>query len=147
MKESLITKLYEATDKGLEIILYYYPQAKDCVSGQNKLFKIRAEERTPSASIKLFDDVWRVTDFGDDGTAHNPIEICMREERLEFREALHRLCDRYNVSATIISQSNKPEIESRSAADGNDFDPFALEIIDRCDKFVAVNEERNFPYC
>jgi hypothetical protein len=128
MKESLITKLYDATDKGLDIILSYYPQARDCISGQSKFFKMRADERTPSASIKLLGEVWYVTDFGDDSTARNPIEICMREERKEFREALHLLCDKFGVKTSYISESNKAEVNARPALDDEPEGDFKFEL-------------------
>jgi hypothetical protein len=135
MKESLITKLYDATNKGLDIILHYYPQARECISGNSKFFKVRTGERTPSATLKLLKDVWKVTDFGDEGSALNPIEVAMKEERLEFREALHRLCDRYNVTATVISQSNKSEVEARPAKDDEPEGDFKFELNEKISDF------------
>jgi len=115
MQNSLLTKLYDATNKGLDIILYYYPQARGCDGGRNKFFSIRSTDKTPSASLKLIKDVWRVTDFGDDGTALTPVEICMREHRIEFREALHTLAERYGVAFALNPEINKPGIEQRDA--------------------------------
>jgi len=42
-----------ATRGGLDIILYYYPQAEKCLSTSKKKFKIR-NEKTASATIKQF---------------------------------------------------------------------------------------------
>ena len=43
--------ILDATNGGLDIILYYYPQARQALETREKRFKIR-EERTPSASLK-----------------------------------------------------------------------------------------------
>ena len=51
MEDSLIQRLYEATDNGLNIILSYYPQAAGC-DRPGKFFKIRPDEKTASASMK-----------------------------------------------------------------------------------------------
>lgn len=45
--------IYQATHDGLDIILHYYPQAKDCI-GTNKHFKRRPAEDDASACVKLF---------------------------------------------------------------------------------------------
>ncbi|PKP20731.1 MAG: hypothetical protein CVU04_03235 [Bacteroidetes bacterium HGW-Bacteroidetes-20] len=142
MKESLVTQLYNATNSGLDIIYYYYPQARD-VEGQNKKFKIRTSDKTPSASLKKFGDVWKVTDFGDEGSALSPVEICMKEERKEFREALHILLSRFNVTSNAISVDNKPEIIVVDATEDEKegdftfefrekFTPFELSVLGPC---------------
>ena len=48
MRNELLDKIYAATNNGLDIILWYYPQAQGC-DRPNKYFKIRSEERTASA--------------------------------------------------------------------------------------------------
>lgn len=114
MNDSLLQRIYDATNNGLDIILYYYPQAHGC-DKKGKYFKIRGDEKTPSACMKEIKGVWRVTDFGDEQSAMSPIEICMREERLDFREALFRLADRYQVGNVISKEVNKAKIEQRDA--------------------------------
>ena len=71
--------IYAASHDGLDIILYYYPQAEGCVDNRKK-FKIRPDEDDASACIRKYGDCYKVTDFGDQGTAISPIDICMREE-------------------------------------------------------------------
>jgi len=61
--------IYSATRNGLDIILYYYPQAKDCVDTK-KPFCLR-NEKTPSCYVKEFGNTWKVTDFGDDQRNHS----------------------------------------------------------------------------
>lgn len=129
MEDSLIQRLYEATDNGLNIILSYYPQAAGC-DRPGKFFKIRPDEKTASASMKQIKGVWRVTDFGDGGQATSPIEICMREERLDFREALFTLLERYGVNQTISAAVNKADISSRDARDDEKEGDFNFEMND-----------------
>lgn len=108
-----VNDILEATRGGLDIILYYYPQALECVNTK-KAFK-RREERTPSTFIKQFGNVWKITDFGDDAHAKNGIEICEEEEGRTFKEALVILGERYGVSENLSSDINKPIITQRAA--------------------------------
>ncbi len=110
-------KILDATHGGLDIILSYYPQARECIDGKKK-FKMRASERTPSASLKEYNGVWRVTDFGDGGTALSPFDVAMREECLPFNQVLFLLADRYNVDCRLNAEINKPKITSRAAKAG-----------------------------
>ena len=114
MNNDLLQKIYDATDDGLDIILYYYPQAKDNEGKLKKYFKLR-DERTASASMKKIKGVWRVTDFGDDSKAVSPINVCRREENKEFKEALLTLAQRYGVNTTISTKVNRAKVEKRDA--------------------------------
>lgn len=118
--------IYSKTNNGLDIILYYYPQAREALEG-NKLFKLR-DEKTASASIKQFNNVYKVTDFGDDGRAIGPIDICMREENLSFTEAIFRLADRYNVEKILSKDVNKANIEKRPATNDEEEGHFSFEL-------------------
>ena len=69
-------QILEATSGGLDIIYRCFPQAKAAQSKADKRFKIRSEERTPSASLKqLPDGIWVVTDFGGDQVSRNGIQV------------------------------------------------------------------------
>lgn len=106
--------ILDATNGGLDIILYYYPQARKALETREKRFKIR-DERTPSASLKQVEDGnWLVTDFGDDQVPRNAIRVCMKEEGKTFREAIVILAGRYGIGG-IKSEVNKPELEIRDA--------------------------------
>ena len=106
--------ILDATNGGLDIILYYYPQARQALETREKRFKIR-DERTPSASLKQVEDGnWLVTDFGDDQVPRNAIRVCMKEEGKTFREAIVILAGRYGIGG-IKSEVNKPELEIRDA--------------------------------
>lgn len=47
----LKSKILDATNGGLDILLDLYPSAREVVHGSAKKFKMREEERTPSATI------------------------------------------------------------------------------------------------
>lgn len=119
--------ILDATEGGLTIILYYYPQAREALEGRDKRFKIR-NERTPSASLKRADDGnWLVTDFGDDQIPRNAIRVCMKEEGKSFREAIALLAGRYNVGG-IRSEVNKPELEIRDARPDEEEGSYDFEV-------------------
>ena len=113
-----IAKLYRETNAGLDIILYYYPQARECVDNKKK-FKVRKDERTPSAVLYSPDkehDFYRVCDFGGDGHALSPIDIAMMEEGIpknRFAEVILKLAARHNVADELNRSVNKPRIEER----------------------------------
>ena len=108
-------EIIDATSGGLDIIYHYYPQAKAAQANADKRFKIRGDEKTPSASLKqLQDGTWVVTDFGGDQTPRNGIQVCMKEESINFREALVMLADRHGVGG-IKSELNKPDFDKRPA--------------------------------
>lgn len=113
MYNDIKAKILEATNGGLDIILYYYPQAKE-VKGTNKQFKIR-DEKTASACLKEFNAIWKVTDFGDDSLAHNCFDITMREENLTFSQALWLLADRYHIDCSYKKEINAPTVVFRDA--------------------------------
>ena len=106
--------IYNATHDGLDIILYYYPQAEGCIDNKKK-FKRRPDEDDASACLKKYDDCYKVTDFGDSGTAMSPIDICMNEENVRFSEAVALLASRYNVTDELKRSVNKPDIRKRPA--------------------------------
>lgn len=107
--------ILSATRGGLDIILTYYPQAQASLESSRKEFKIRESERTASARLKqLNDGNWVVTDFGDDATPRNGIQICMKEDEISYREAIAKLAGRYGIGG-INPEINKPGFEKRPA--------------------------------
>ena len=111
--------IYRSTRDGLDIIYYFYPQARQCIEGTARHFKKRDSERTPSAAIKQIGGIWKVTDFGDSGTALSPIDICMHEKNMRFNEAIFFLQREFNIADTdaINKDINKPKIATRQAND------------------------------
>lgn len=126
----MITKddIFNGTNNGLDIIFHFYPQARE-VHGTNKpKFRIRSTDDTPSASMKMYDGVWKVTDFGDDGRALNGIDICMREMDMKFSEAIYCLARIFNISGDVISpEINKAEVRKVAAAEDEPDGHFSFE--------------------
>lgn len=85
-------KILDATNGGLDIILNYYPNARE---GKN--FKIR-DERTASTSLKRVDGgVYVVTDWGADSKPMNAIAVFSKEEGMSYKEAMLQLGRQYNL--------------------------------------------------
>ena len=113
-----VEQLYQATNDGLEIIALHYPEAIDCAR-KKQHFRYRRDERTPSASLKLCEmrgyKVWKVTDFGGEGTALSPIDIHMEATNLNFTEALLDLAAIFGVSDNTVRPDNRPDIRKQPA--------------------------------
>lgn len=125
----LLQKIYDATNCGLDIILHYYPQAADSVDKPNKGFSLR-EETAPSAFLKKIKGVWRVTDFGEENKARSPIDVVMKEENVEFNEALSMMASRYGIDNRLDETQNHAMIESRPATDDEPDGHFDFETHD-----------------
>jgi len=121
--------IYAKTNNGLDIILSYYPQARESVETR-KPFCLR-NERTPSAYIKQFGNVWKVTDFGDDAHARSAIDIVMLEDNLTFKEALFKLAGQYEIGNTLRSGINKPDIRKRKPTKDEPDGHFGFECADK----------------
>lgn len=115
-----IQDIYDKTNQGLDIILDFLPQAREALTSTNKHFRVRASEKTPSASLFLKTEkdgskVWKVKDFGD-GPAMSPIDICMRDLGIKFTEALYYLAEKHGVTEPdLIAEVNKPDIRKNPA--------------------------------
>lgn len=115
-----IETLYRATNEGLDIILHYYPQAREVVGTKNK-FRVRPSDKTPSACLYLChtqsgEGVWKVTDFGEEGHAQSPLDICMKEEGIDRPyEAVLKLAALFGVNDELNRSVNKPDIKRRPA--------------------------------
>ncbi len=123
----LLQKIYDATNAGLDIILSYYPQAADSIDRPNKGFSIR-KETAPSAFLKKIKGVWRVTDFGDTDHAMSPVDVVMKEENMEFNEAISLLAQRYNIDTRLKEDVNRAQVEARPATDDEKDGDFNFEI-------------------
>lgn len=139
-----IEEIYKVTNKGLKIILYYYPGAEKCINSKNSKFKMR-NEKTASASIKEEKDCWIIKDFGNSDKALNPIQLVMSEESLNFKQALEFASQRFcngNFIKTSQKESPKPLFQEADPAD-----KWKIEFKERFTKFELetlgpfVNEE------
>jgi len=82
-------ELYETTDGGKSVFQHYFP---DCPFGSKKTHvSIRTDDKTPSALISLYNDLWRITDFGNQQEVNSmpAIQFVKWREGLEFVDALH----------------------------------------------------------
>ncbi|MBS7565135.1 hypothetical protein KHS38_12040 [Mucilaginibacter sp. Bleaf8] len=88
----------EATNGGLDIILYLYPQAQASVLERKKKFKLREEK---SASANLYqtkeDGVWLVTDFGGDSQPRNGILCWQLERSVDYVTAMREIAARFGI--------------------------------------------------
>lgn len=115
-----VEQIYQATNKGLDIIFSLYPEARSCVpqyaGGQlKKHFAIR-QENTPSCSLREYDSCWKVTDFGGDGVAESPIDLYMKEKNISrFPDAILRLAAEFGVTDELNKDVNKPTFGERDA--------------------------------
>lgn len=92
--------LYENTNKGLDIIFKYCPEAIGCENGK-KQFKLRQDEDTASASIVEKETCFIVKDFGDKG--YNPIELCRYFTGFSFIEALRFLYSEFGLGENVVA--------------------------------------------
>jgi len=98
-----------ATNNGLDIITHYYPDAA-IAAEKNTKFRMRADEKTPSASIRLKNGMWRVKDFGGGGMEMSPFDIAMQEEGIaEYGAIMKKLAEHYHVAA-----ENGEQIEAKA---------------------------------
>jgi len=103
-----IEQIYQLTDGGKDIITSYFPKANE-----RKAFKIR-DEKTASTSLKKFNNIWFVTDFGSEAKGKNAIDIVQQEEGLNFHDALKYINDRFcggKLNGSASSSFNKPIVE------------------------------------
>ena len=119
----LIQIILDASNRGLDIITDCCPAAAKVVNNTKKAFRLRSDERTPSAYLyppKDSGDCWHVKDYGmADGEGYfSPIDLYMREHgyvKSQFSLAIHELAERYGVEETLQKSVNKPDIEQRTA--------------------------------
>lgn len=96
----LSQKILDVTDGGRQIIEDYYEASKKGFNspGNKEAFCIR-DESTPSALVRREKNgTWIVTDFGDDQKGRNGITVYMKEEGVDFVEAITALAKKYGLS-------------------------------------------------
>jgi len=119
----LLQRILDASNRGLEIIIDCCPAAAEVANTPKKAFRLRPDERTPSAYLyppKDGGDCWHVKDYGmGDGCGKfSPIDLYMRERgyvQSQFSLAIHELAERFGVEETLQKSVNKPDIEQRPA--------------------------------
>lgn len=109
--QELREQILSITNGGLEIIMRYYPQARE---RQN--FRIRPEDKTASASLKRMPDGnYIVTDWGDDSVKRNAIAVAAKETGQTLYEATMMLANEYQLIQTTAVL--RPEIKQPSVTE------------------------------
>ncbi len=119
----LLERVYGATNAGLDIITDLLPAVDDAVINHKKAFRLRPDERTPSAHLYPPDQkrpYWHVKDFGmgEGGGLFSPIDLYLWDRGYgqdRFRLGLEELAERYGVQELLTGSINKPDIEQRAA--------------------------------
>ena len=121
---NLLQRVYDATHSGLDIIRDLLPQVDDAVINNKKAFRLRPDEKTPSAFVYPPDQkrpYWHVKDYGmgEGGGFFSPIDLYMWDRGYgqdKFRMALEELAERYGVQEVLKQSVNKPDTEVRAAS-------------------------------
>lgn len=119
--EELKDKILAKTNNGKEILLKLYPQAVG-PNGKLQHFKLRADERTPSATLfeggRSGEPIWFVKDFGS-GYAANCFQAYMDENNIDnFAVCLRSLAEEWNIDCFINNKNNQSNVEIRVAENG-----------------------------
>lgn len=110
-------KLYEHTNKGLDILYRYEPACIGCTGVKN--FKFNKGERTASASLFIPEgaNFWAIKDFSS-GEFITPVQLVMKYTGKDFGEALKDLYAEFSVpTADKVFQSNISFREDKNAPD------------------------------
>lgn len=107
------TKIYERTNGGLDIIRRYFPD----VNERDK-FKLRPDERTPSAKLWKKDGVYLIKDFGSNDPAITPIRLIMQQTGCSYWEAVNREADLLGLTANKVYTTPKISKVATTDADG-----------------------------
>ncbi len=106
--------LLEATNKGLDIITMYYPDAPNALQRTNKKFRVSDADKTASSSIRLKKGYYHVTHFNGDAKERNAIQICELETGKSFAEAIQYLAALFKVDGSSVDFVEvKPIIDRR----------------------------------
>lgn len=106
-------QIYERTNGGLDIIRRYFPD----VNERDK-FKLRPDERTPSAKLWKKDGVYLIKDFGSNDPAITPIRLIMQQTGCTYWEAVNREADALGLTANKVTMAPKVTKVATTDADG-----------------------------
>jgi len=89
-----------AIDGGLSFIHSRWAQTIGAETNSRARFKMREDEKTPSAAMKLHKDgYWIVTDFGGDQKGRHAVDLLMYYEGMEFGEAMKTVAAFYDLDS------------------------------------------------
>lgn len=113
--ELMITNIMDKTNGGLSIIQAIYPQID--ASKPNAKFKLRPEERTPSASLRRYGNKYILTDFGSSSKGRDAIQVYADDKSINRYDAIKQLYEKYvgkleyNKPTIIIEPLSETDIE------------------------------------
>lgn len=110
--------IFDATDGGKAVITHYYPQSSACFRGSgSKNFRIREDDKNPSATVFCKDGIWFVQDKGgSDNKARTAIQIVQEAEGLGFPQAIEWIARKFapallDDKGTYGNSKPQPDIE------------------------------------
>lgn len=125
-------QLFSATSDGLDIIHKYLPKSIGC-ENKTKKFKYREEEKTASATLFHNGKHWLVVDHG--GESRNAISVVMDLCGLEFKDALQRLCEEFNLTENNTFFKADVEIKENTK---HDLDYFNIKFKKKAENLDVV---------
>jgi 5S rRNA maturation endonuclease (ribonuclease M5) len=123
--------VFDKTNGGKDIILWIYPDANESFENKNRKFKARGNEKTASATVSFFNNIWWVIDYGGDQTSRNAIQLVMFKNNCDFKEALAIIANRFDIEPkTGNKEPQKPkyEISKRPATDDEPEKEYGYEL-------------------
>lgn len=135
---SILEKILDASNRGLDIITDVCPAAAEVANNPKKKFRLRSDERTPSAQLyppRDANDCWHVKDYGmgDGGGYFTSVDLYMWSKgygQERFSMALQELAEQYNVQEELKGGTNKPLIEQRPTQEDERGRPAYLELFE-----------------
>jgi len=134
-------RVMDETRQGLDILLDLYPQAKDCV-GSKKQFKMRTDEKTPSATIRQNKaGLWVVHDFGGKDEDLNAIDAWMDVhgyDRSRFGAAIQAIAQEFGIRDELSKETNFASVVERAARDDEQEGEWYYEIRDFTERELKI---------
>ena len=138
---NLLNRILSESNSGLDIIIGVCPAAAEVTHNLKKKFRLRSDERTPSAQLyppRDSSDSWHVKDYGlgEDGGYFSAIDLYMWSKGYtqdKFSMALQELAEQYGVQEELKPGLNKPVIEKRPAQADERGQPEQLDLFEGFD--------------
>jgi len=105
-------EVFRTTEGGKQVFQYYFP---DYPYGDKKAFiSICSEDKTPSTMITRYQNLWRITDFGNQTEVNslNAVQFVMWKENMVFTDALQFINDVIINRKTTGSNFRKPKYQA-----------------------------------
>ena len=136
-------RIMDETRCGLDILLDLYPQAKECVGGGSKrMFKMRPDEKTASATIRQNRaGEWVVHDFGGKDEDLNGIDAWMDRhgyDRSRFGAAVQAIAQEFGIRDELRKDVNVASVVERAAREDEQEGQWYYEIRDFTDRELKI---------